>query len=112
MELNICLESLHSREHEQTGQMLYFLQKSEEQGTIKLKSKKGGKDKCPYQSGDGCLRHNYRPTGCRIFYCDGIDKSFQAEMTEQVLERLRRMHEELGAVYYYGDVLEWLVILG
>jgi len=64
--------------------------------------------RCPYHQNGLCLGREFRPTGCRIFFCNGLAKQYQNELAEQVLERLRRLHEQFGAVYYYADLRDWL----
>jgi len=68
----------------------------------------GERRRCPYRNGRGCLARAFRPSGCRIFHCRGLDTDLQSELTEEVLRRLRRLHEQWSAVYYYADLLEWL----
>ena len=63
---------------------------------------------CPYLDGRECGNRAYRTAGCRIFFCRGVPEAFQHELTEQVLDRLRRLHGKLGAVYCYADLREWL----
>ncbi len=55
-----------------------------------------------------CPERAFRPAPCRIFYCRGLPKPFQEEISEQVQDRLQRLHEHFRAVYYYADLLEWL----
>jgi Fe-S-cluster containining protein len=64
--------------------------------------------RCPYRQPDGCVMREYRPASCRIFYCRDLDVNFQNELTEQVLDRLRRLHEQFNAVYCYADLCKWL----
>ena len=95
-----------------TLEMLYFVRgvrmakkaKSQEAGAK-------GKGVCPYQRPAGCSIREFRPAGCRIFYCHDLPKGFQHELTELVLTSLRGLHEQFGAVYYYGDLREWLARL-
>jgi Fe-S-cluster containining protein len=77
-------------------------------GGIKHQSKKLESDNCPYQTGENCALHAFRPSGCRIFYCKEPNRQFQEEITEQVIESLRFLHVQFEAVYYYADLLEWL----
>ena len=64
--------------------------------------------RCLYQQDQGCLMRPNRPASCRIFYCRDLDNDFQNELTEQVLQKLRRLHEQFRAVYYYADMEQWL----
>lgn len=70
-----------------------------------LRPKKGA---CPYLTRTGCGARAYRPTGCRIFYCTGLDAAFQAETSEQTLDVMRKLHQQFSAPYYYANLLEWL----
>lgn len=63
---------------------------------------------CPYQQQDGCALRPYRSASCRIFFCQSLEPAFQNELTEQVLQRLRQLHQQFDAVYCYADLQEWL----
>ena len=65
-------------------------------------------DACPHVCEGKCRAHARRPLGCRIFYCDPCAESWQGPLTEQLLARLRAMHEELNVPYFYAD---WMAIL-
>ncbi len=93
-----------------TLEMLHFVTSLKESGVDGatrrlLRPKKGA---CPYLGRTGCTARDGRPTGCRIFYCTGLDQAFQAETSEQTLDTLRRLHQQLRVPYYYADLLEWL----
>jgi len=62
---------------------------------------------CPCQQDAGCGMYEYRPSGCRIFYCQA-PAAYQNDLTEKALLCLRNLHEQFGAVYYYGDLRWWL----
>ena len=64
--------------------------------------------RCPFQIDDNCSLRQFRPTSCRIFFCRTLDRRFQSELTEQVLARLRRLHDKFHAPYLYADLLDWL----
>jgi len=63
---------------------------------------------CPYRQDQGCVIRPFRPASCRIFYCRAVPEKFQNELTEQVLQRLRKLHEQFAAPYYYADLRQWL----
>ncbi|MBI9018549.1 MAG: YkgJ family cysteine cluster protein [Phycisphaerae bacterium] len=88
-----------------TLEMLYFWGNLKKEGIEPLEVAKG---LCSYQGKDGCLAHKYRPTGCRIFYCQGLPDEFQHELSERILMRLRALHQRHGAAYLYTDLLTWL----
>jgi Fe-S-cluster containining protein len=64
--------------------------------------------RCPFQIDNDCSLRQFRTTSCRIFFCHSLDRRFQSELTEQVLARLRRLHDKFHAPYLYGDLLRWL----
>ena len=63
---------------------------------------------CPFQVNGLCTTRAGRPVGCRIFFCDPGSQHWQGPMSEVFLERLRRLHEELGVPYTYA---EWRAVL-
>ncbi|MGE5296915.1 MAG: YkgJ family cysteine cluster protein [Solirubrobacterales bacterium] len=58
---------------------------------------------CPYQLDNRCSIHEHRFVGCRIFHCRG-DSSFQGELSEAALKRLKSLCEELQIPYRYLDL--------
>ena len=95
-----------------TLEMLYFAKGMQRTGKSGGKGKKARlKGACRYQKRQGCAMRDFRPAGCRIFYCSGLEPEFQHELTELVLTSLRGLHEQFGAVYYYADLQEWLARL-
>ncbi len=88
-----------------TLEMLYFWANLDATGTKPLSVPAS---QCQYQSKKDCIAHLYRPTGCRIFYCQGLPDEFQNELCEQSLARLRNLHQKYDAVYLYADLLTWL----
>ncbi len=66
-------------------------------------------DACPHAFEGRCRARARRPLGCRIFYCDPCAQNWQGPLTEQLLARLRAMHEELNVPYFYAD---WMAVLG
>lgn len=65
-------------------------------------------DACPHAIDGRCHARDRRPLGCRIFYCDPGAQHWQGPLTEQLLNRLRAMHEELQVPYFYAD---WMAVL-
>jgi len=59
--------------------------------------------RCPYQQDNRCSIHEHRFAGCRIFHCRG-DSSFQGELSEAALKRLKTLCEEFGIPYQYLDL--------
>jgi hypothetical protein len=89
-----------------TLEMFYFLHSLARQNANRSTPAANGR--CPYQDRSGCNLREYRPTGCRIFYCTDLDKNYQAELTEQILQRLQSLHKQFNAAYYYANWLDWL----
>lgn len=65
-------------------------------------------DACPHARDGKCGVRHRRPLGCRVFYCDPAAQHWQGPFTEEMLARLRRMHDELAVPYFYAD---WLSVL-
>lgn len=65
-------------------------------------------DACPHAYTGQCHARDRRPMGCRIFYCDPAAQQWQGPLTEEMLTRLRRLHDELGVEYFYAD---WMAVL-
>ncbi len=63
--------------------------------------------RCWYQNEDGCGAREFRPSGCRIFFCKGLDEAFQQDLTERALKQLRDLHTEFGSPYLYMDLRQW-----
>ena len=61
-------------------------------------------DACPYQIGGLCSTHAIRPLGCRIFFCQQGTETWQQELYESFLTRLRTLHDEQDLPYRY---MEW-----
>jgi len=67
----------------------------------RLEPMPGGR--CPYQQDNRCTIHEHRFAGCRIFHCRG-DSSFQGELSETALDRLKSLCEEFQIPYRYQDL--------
>ncbi|MHC4517765.1 MAG: YkgJ family cysteine cluster protein [Planctomycetota bacterium] len=65
--------------------------------------KKMDAGRCPYQGVTECSVHAHRFSGCRIFCCTG-DASFQSELTEAALKRLKAICERYEIPYRYADL--------
>jgi uncharacterized protein len=95
-------------------EMLYLIQGVEKLGLeVKESLKCVGQSstlqfRCPFQKGNQCVARAFRPTGCRIFFCRGLDKNYQHELAEETLRQLRQFHQQFKAVYYYADLADWL----
>jgi len=65
-------------------------------------------DACPHAIDGKCHARDFRPLGCRIFFCDPQAQDWQGPMTEALLALLRAMHIRLDVPYAYQD---WLTVL-
>ncbi len=65
-------------------------------------------DVCPHAIDGKCHARDFRPLGCRVFFCDPQAQDWQGPMTEALLARLRDMHIQLDVPYAYQ---EWLTVL-
>ncbi len=65
-------------------------------------------DMCIYRDKAGCMLYDGRTAGCRIFYCRDLPHELQNELYEQILERLKVLHNHYNTPYYYSDVMWWL----
>jgi Fe-S-cluster containining protein len=68
----------------------------------------GERGDCPYLEGNLCGAHGVKPLGCRVYFCDRSAQRWQEELTERGLGMIRRIHDEHGIEYRYG---EWLGML-
>ena len=49
---------------------------------------------CAYLDGKLCSIHRERPTGCRTYFCDRGDGTWQSTLSESLHQSIRRSHEE------------------
>lgn len=63
---------------------------------------------CPFQIGNLCGAHAIKPLGCRVYFCDRSAQEWQMRLSERLIGRVRRIHEEFGIEYRYG---EWRAML-
>jgi len=58
---------------------------------------------CPFLRDGLCTVHRIRPFACRTFFCDPRSGDEQRELHERVHDRVRRLHDEVGVEYRYGE---------
>ncbi|MFZ4574463.1 MAG: hypothetical protein ACOYN0_08705 [Phycisphaerales bacterium] len=63
---------------------------------------------CPYLAANLCGVHTVKPLGCRVYFCDESAQRWQEELSERGLSMIRRLHDEHGIDYRYG---EWRAML-
>ncbi|MCB9840940.1 MAG: hypothetical protein H6809_04735 [Phycisphaeraceae bacterium] len=67
---------------------------------------------CPFQRRNLCTVHDIKPVACRVYFCDRSAQDWQKDLSEQLHERVRVIHEEFGVPYEYAEwrgLLERLV---
>jgi Fe-S-cluster containining protein len=72
---------------------------------IELARRDGG---CPLQVANLCGAHEIKPMGCRVYFCDRRAQDWQHELSERLMNEIRRVHEEFEIEYVYG---EWRSLL-
>lgn len=63
---------------------------------------------CPLQAGNLCTAHAIRPLGCRVYFCDRSASTWQRDLSERWLARVRTIHDAHAIPYLYG---EWRAML-
>lgn len=58
---------------------------------------------CPFQDRNLCGVHPIRPLGCRVYFCDRSAQSWQQDLYEQELARVRKLHDDHGVEYRYAE---------
>ena len=63
---------------------------------------------CPYQEGDRCAAHLWRPLGCRTYFCDAAARAVGERLYGPALMDIRRVAEGQGHSAWYGPArLYW-----
>lgn len=63
---------------------------------------------CPFLHNNLCGAHTIKPLGCRVYFCDRSAQTWQHDLTESGLQRLRALHDTHDIPYRYG---EWRSLL-
>lgn len=58
---------------------------------------------CPYLKNHQCTAYGHRFAGCRIYQCRG-DESYQSELSEKTLAKLKALGDEFDIPYQYTDL--------
>lgn len=66
---------------------------------------------CPFQVGNLCTARQFRPLGCRLYYCDPLYAERQVELGELFLKRLKALHDEVGEPWHYRPLYDALADL-
>lgn len=64
--------------------------------------------RCPWQVEGVCTAREFRPLGCRVYFCDPQAQAWQNEFYEARLRQLKQFMTDLGIQYRYE---EWLSAL-
>ena len=63
---------------------------------------------CAFLDGKLCSIHGERPTGCRTYFCDRGDGTWQSTLSESLHQSIRRIHEEREIPYLCAE-WTWLI---
>ncbi len=63
---------------------------------------------CPYLSQSGCSVREFRPIGCRIYFCNPNEGYLQSDIYESSLNDIKKFVGELGLPYGY---YRWINVL-
>jgi hypothetical protein len=66
------------------------------------------RDGCPFQVSGLCTARETRPLGCRVYFCDPAYQSRMAEITEDVIARLKAIADECGTGWEYAPLHHFL----
>ena len=61
-------------------------------------------DFCPFQKGNLCTAREPRPLGCRVYYCDPAYQETGGRISEEYLQRLKRLADEHGSGWRYAPL--------
>lgn len=63
---------------------------------------------CPFQINNLCGVHTIKPLACRLYFCDRSAQTWQHDLSERLLDRLKRLHDTHQVPYRYA---EWRQLL-
>jgi len=58
---------------------------------------------CVFPVANICGVHAIKPSGCRVYFCDKSAQQWQNDLSERVVELIRRIHDQEGIEYRYGE---------
>ena len=58
---------------------------------------------CPFQHRNLCTVHEIKPVACRVYFCDRSAQDWQKDLSEQMHERIRVIHDEFAVPYEYAE---------
>ena len=57
----------------------------------------------PFQVNNLCGVHTLKPLACRLYFCDRSAQTWQHELSEHLLDRLKRLHDMHQIPYRYAE---------
>ncbi len=60
--------------------------------------------RCPYQKSTRCYAREYRPLGCRVFFCKNELTDWSNEHYERFHSELRNLHNQACVPYTYSEL--------
>lgn len=67
-----------------------------------------GRDGCPFQVNNLCTVRDVRPLGCRIFFCDPNYAGVGEQITEEALDKLKRIADRHDTGWQYAPLHHFL----
>lgn len=64
---------------------------------------------CPFQKGNLCTAREGRPFGCRVYFCDPKYAPLAPDLSEEVVQKLRQLHQCEGIPWNYTTLEEHLL---
>lgn len=61
-------------------------------------------DFCPFQINNLCTAREQRPLGCRIYYCDPSYQATICAISEQSIQRLKKIVERYRLTWHYAPL--------
>jgi Fe-S-cluster containining protein len=58
---------------------------------------------CPFQAANLCGIHTIKPLACRLFFCDRTAQTWQQDLHELMIRRLRDLHDRHAVEYRYAE---------
>ncbi|MCD4825221.1 MAG: YkgJ family cysteine cluster protein [Phycisphaerae bacterium] len=60
--------------------------------------------RCPYQAGANCTAREFRPLGCRMFFCDANLTDTHEAIYEKFHGEIRLLHHRFDIEYFYVEL--------
>lgn len=66
--------------------------------------KPAAENRCPYQVDNLCTAGEFRPLGCRIYFCKPTSKKNFDELYEKYHQQIRQLHHKHNIPYTYTEL--------